>query len=60
VLRFGSAAGNRWSLLCPLLQPQDMAPGTRGIFRTEGLQLAALNPGQGPSTRDADTILTFY
>ena len=60
MLRFGSAAGNRWSLLCPLLQPQDMAPGTRGIFRTEGLQLAALNPGQGPSTRDADTILTFY
>lgn len=60
VLRFGSQAGNRWSLMAPLLQPQDMAPATRGIFRSEQLQLAALNPGQGPSTRDADTILCFY
>lgn len=60
VLRFGSVAGNRWSLLAPLLQPTDPSPGTRGIYRVEQLQLAALNSGVGPSTRDSDTILCFY
>lgn len=60
VLRFGSVAGNRWSLTTPLLQPVDPAPGTRGIYRTEQLRLSALNPGNAPSTRDADAILCFH
>lgn len=64
ILRFGSQgasnAGNRVSLMLPLSAPQDLAPGTRGIFRTEELQLAALNSGKGPDTRDSDTILCFY
>lgn len=64
ILRFGAQgaanAGNRVSLMLPLAAPQDLAPGTRGIFRTEQLQLAALNNGQGPDTRDSDSILCFY
>lgn len=60
VLRFGTVAGNRWSVVAPLLQPTDPAPGTRGIFRTEQLQLAAPNNGLDPVGRDSDTVLCFY
>lgn len=60
VLRLGSVAGNRWSLTFPLMQPTDPAAGTRGIYRTEQLQLAALNSGLDPAVRDSDTILAFY
>lgn len=60
VIRFGSVAGNRWSLVNPLLQPADPAVAQRGIFRSENLALAALNPGVDPAGRDAESILCFY
>jgi hypothetical protein len=60
VIRCGSAAGNRWSLTTPLLQPADPTPGRRGIYRTEELSLYALNSGLDPQTRDSDAVLCFY
>jgi hypothetical protein len=60
VIRFGSVAGNRWSLVNPLLQPADPAVAQRGIYRSENLSLAALNPGVDPAGRDAESILCFY
>jgi hypothetical protein len=60
VLRCGTAAGNRWSITAPLVQPGSTTPGRRGIYRTEELSLYALNPGVGPSSRDADAIVCFY
>lgn len=60
VVRCGTVAGNRWSLLLPRLQPADPTPGQRGIFRTEELSLYAINQGRGPSLRDSDAVLAFY
>ena len=60
VIRCGSAAGNRWSLTTPLLQPADPTPGRRGIYRTEELSLYAINPGTDPQTRDSEAVLCFY
>lgn len=60
VLRFGSVAGNRWSLVTPLLQPADPAVAQRGQYRSENLSLRALNPGVDSSDRDAEAILCFY
>ena len=60
VLRFGATAGNRWSLVMPLLAPADPAVGQRGIYRAENLSLRAINPGLDPSTRDGEAIFCFY
>lgn len=60
VIRYGSVAGNRWSLVNPLLQPADPAVAQRGIYRSENLALAALSPGLDPAGRDNESILCFY
>lgn len=60
VIRCGSVAGNRWSLVNPLLMPADPAVAQRGIYRSENLALAALNPGVDAGGRDAESILCFY
>jgi hypothetical protein len=60
VLRFGSTAGNRWSLVNPLLMPADMGVAQRGIYRSEQLSLQALSPGLDNAGRDGDSILCFY
>lgn len=60
VLRFGGVAGNRWSIVNPLVAPADPQVGQRGIYRTEQLSLAVLNPGVDAGSRDAETILCFY
>lgn len=60
VIRFGNTAGNRWSLVNPLLLPANPAVGTRGENRSENLSLRAINPGVDGSGRDAETILCFY
>lgn len=60
VIRYGSVAGNRFSLTMPLLQPADPAVAQRGIYRSENLALAVLNPGVDPAGRDNESILCFY
>jgi hypothetical protein len=60
VLRFGTVAGNRWSLVFPLMVPADPAVATRGIYRSENLSLRALNPGVDPSARDSEAVFCFY
>jgi hypothetical protein len=59
-LRFGSAAGNRWSLLHPLAQPVSQDLGTRGAFRSHDQQYRVLTSGRDAQDRDADRILCFY
>lgn len=59
-LRFGSAAGNRWSLLLPKAQPVSQEESTRGIFRSHDQQYRALTPGRDAQDRDADRFLCFY
>lgn len=60
VLRFGTVAGNRWSLTLPLLQPAEAGVGSRGQYRSEQLSLACLNPGYDASTRDSEAVICFY
>ena len=60
VLRFGSVAGNRWSLTHPLLTPAGAEVGQRGIYRTHQMQMQALNPGVDAAARDGESILCFY
>ncbi|MGD9470615.1 MAG: hypothetical protein AB7G24_00790 [Novosphingobium sp.] len=60
VIRYGSVAQNRWSLTLPQALIAESGVGTRGQFRSEQIALQALNPGVGPSDRDAEAILCFY
>lgn len=60
VMRFGSVAGNRWSLTLPRLLPVQSSPGNRNGLRSEQQQLQALNPGVDAAGRDAESILCFY
>ena len=60
VLRFGNVPGNRWSLVHPKLLPTAKTPATRGIHRSENLQLRALNPGLDDAGRDNETVICFY
>lgn len=59
-LRFGSAAGNRWSLLCPLAQPVSADPTMRGKLRADQIGWQALSPGRDSAGRDGDRILCFF
>lgn len=60
IIRCGTALRNRWALLLPVVQPVAATPGTRGILRSEELQLRSLNPGQDSNSRDGDAVLTFW
>lgn len=59
-LRFGSVAGNRWSLLHPLAQPVSQENATRGIFRSHDQQYRALTATRDAQDRDGERILCFY
>lgn len=58
-LQFGSVAGNRASLLLPIVQPTDVAPAMRGKLRAETLHYQAMTPGKDNANRDGDAILCF-
>lgn len=58
-LQFGTIAGNRVSLLGPVVQPIEANPTDRGSFRAETTRWQALNPGKDAVGRDGDRILTF-
>lgn len=58
-LQFGSVAGNRVSILLPLIQPVDATPGTRGKLRSEKQTYRALNPGRDGAGRDGTVGLCF-
>lgn len=58
-LQFGMTAGNRVSLLGPLVQPIEASPTDRGSFRAETTRWQALNPGKDANGRDGDRILAF-
>lgn len=60
VLRHGSVAGNRWTLVAPLGQPVTADPGTRGKLRSEDMTLQLRSLGRDAVTRDTDRILAFY
>ena len=60
VLRHGSVAGNRWTLVAPLGQPVTADPGTRGKLRSEDITLQLRSLGKDAVTRDTDRILAFY
>lgn len=60
VLRHGSIAGNRWSLVAPLAQPVAADPGTRGKLRSEDMSLQLRSGGRDAVARDTDRILCFY
>lgn len=60
VIRAIGAAGNRWSIVHPLLTPTDPGVGQRGQYRSEDLQLRALTAGVDAQGRDSETILCFY
>lgn len=60
LLRCGSAVRNRWALTLPVVQPVAATPGTRGILRSEEMQLRSLSPGRDSNSRDGDAILTFW
>jgi hypothetical protein len=60
VLRAGAAAGNRWALTLPVLQPVQSDPGTRGQLRSEENQYRMMSPGRDAQSRDGESILTFF
>lgn len=58
-LRHGSLSGNRWSLLAPLAQPTEAAPGTRGKLKSEDISFQLRSLGRDAVTRDTDRVLCF-
>ena len=60
VLRHGTQAGNRWSLIVPLAQPAEVADGLRGKLRSEDLTLQCRTVGKDAVTRDTDRFVVFF
>lgn len=60
VARYGSVAGNRWSLTLPQALIAESQPGTRGLFRSEQMVLQALSAGADAAGRDSEAIVCFY
>lgn len=60
VLRYLGAAGNRWALTLPLVQPVQSEPGQRGSMRSDNLSIRALPVGRDPSSRDNEAVLSFF
>jgi hypothetical protein len=58
-IQLGSVAGNRASIMLPLVQPVESDPGTRGKLRSETLRFQAVSPGRDNSGRDGDISLCF-
>jgi hypothetical protein len=58
-LRHGLSAGNRWTLVLPMAQPTESAPGVRGKLRSENITLQCRSLGKDSVTRDTDAILVF-
>lgn len=60
VARYGTVAGNRWSMLLAQAQPVQADPAMRGEYRSESTQWQALTPGRDAQDRDGDLVLCFY
>lgn len=58
-LQFGAAIGNSVSLLLPVAQPTDVAPGMRGKLRSETIHYQAIPNGRDNADRDGDVILCY-
>jgi hypothetical protein len=58
-LQLGGTAGNRVSILLPLLQPVDSTAAMRGKLRSERQMYRPLNPGRDAAGRDGTVGLCF-
>lgn len=60
VIRSTGAAGNRWSITQPRIQPIESDPGERGSMRSEDRRYRALDSGFDAVGRNTETVLCFY
>lgn len=58
-LQFGTVAGNRVSILHPVMQPTDTTPGKRDKLRAETIHYQAIVAGRDAANRDGDLVLCF-
>lgn len=58
-IQLGSVAGNRASIMLPLVQPVETTPGKRGNNRSETLRYQAMTPVKDSANRDGDVSICF-
>lgn len=58
-IQLGYTAGNRVSIMLPLIQPVETTPGKRGNNRSETLRYQTMTPGKDSAARDGDVSICF-